>query len=68
MATIEKVGRRTCRACGESYDYPAYKSQATRFHCERCVQIPEETRRVFELMRRRMDRLLKEVEALEKRH
>jgi len=64
MARTEKADRRSCRACGESYDYPAHKSQATRFHCERCVQIPEETRRTFELMRRRMDRLAKEVESL----
>ena len=56
--------RRTCRACGESYAYPGHKSRATRFHCERCVLVPEEVRRAFEVMRRRIDRLSKEVEAL----
>ena len=59
-----KTGRRRCRACGESYDYPGHKSPATRSHCERCVQIPAESRRTFELMRRRLDRLAKELEAL----
>ena len=61
-----ETGRRTCRACGEPYAYPGYKSQATRLHCEQCVKIPEETRRAFEQMRRRIDRLTKEVEALKR--
>ena len=60
----EKTDQRRCRACGESYDYPAHKSLATRSHCERCVPIPPESRRAFELMRRRLDRLAREVEAL----
>ena len=65
MADSE-TSRRTCRICGEGYEYPGYKSRATRAHCERCVGIPEESRRVFQLFRRRIDRLAKEVEGLKR--
>ena len=66
MAESE-LQRRTCRTCGEAYTYPESKSLATRFQCEKCVKIPEDVQRVFEIMRRRMDRLTKEVEALKKK-
>ncbi len=56
--------RKICRSCGESYEYPGHKSLVTRSHCVRCVPIPREVRRVFERMRRRMDRLEKELERL----
>lgn len=59
-----ELQKRTCRTCGESYDYPGHKSIATRFQCERCVQIPEDVQRVLELMRRKIDRLTKEVQKL----
>ena len=49
--------RRTCRVCGEPYDYPGHKSRVTRFHCERCVDLSQDVQRVFEMMRRRIDRL-----------
>ena len=65
MAASE-MQKRTCRVCGETYDYPGHASLATRFHCERCVSIPEEVQRVFETMRRRVERLTKEVSALKK--
>jgi len=58
--------KRTCRVCGGTYDYPGHKSLVTRFHCERCVEIPESVQRVFEMMRRKIDRLSKEVERLSK--
>jgi len=57
-------GRRRCRTCGESYEYPGHKSPATRSHCAQCVQIPTETRRVLEIMRQRVDRLTKTVEKM----
>ena len=57
-------GRRRCRTCGESYEYPGHKSLATRSRCELCVRIPPEIRRVLEIMRRRLDRLTKTVETL----
>jgi len=49
---------RTCRACGQSFEYPLKGSAATRHHCEQCVEIPASYRRVVE-------RLLIRVEALE---
>lgn len=65
MAEAE-TQKRMCRVCGESYDYPGHKSLATRFHCARCVTLPEDVVRVFEMMRRRIDRLTKEVDVLKK--
>jgi hypothetical protein len=56
--------RRTCRACGESFEYPGHQSLATRTHCEHCVQLPEPVRRAFERLRRRVDRLAREVQKL----
>ncbi len=58
--------RRVCRTCGETFDYPGHKSLATRTICERCVQIPEETARVLRILRRRVDQLTRQVEALSK--
>ena len=66
MAESE-VQKRTCRICGETYAYPEHRSIATRFHCEKCVKIPEDAQRVFEMMRRRMDRMAKELHALKKK-
>jgi len=65
MPSSEK-GHRRCRTCGENYEYPGHKSLATRSHCEQCVKIPPEIRRVLELMRRRLDRLARAVERLTK--
>lgn len=56
--------RRTCRACGISYEYPGHQSLATRSHCEHCAPLPEPLRRAFERLRRRLDRLQREVEQL----
>jgi hypothetical protein len=56
--------RRTCRACGISYEYPGHQSLATRSHCEHCAPLPEPVRRAFERLRRRLDRLQREVEQL----
>lgn len=58
--------RRVCRTCGESYDYPGHNSLATRTMCERCIGIPEETRRVLSILRRRVEQLTKQVEKLRK--
>jgi hypothetical protein len=64
MAEATETQKRTCRVCGETYDYPGHKSLVTRFHCERCVGIPEDIQRLFEIYRRRIDRLGKELDAL----
>jgi hypothetical protein len=58
--------RRVCRTCGQPYEYPGHNSLATRTTCERCVDVPESVRRVLDLMRRRLDRLAREVEGLKK--
>ena len=51
---------RTCRTCGEPFEYPIKGNNATRHHCEQCVEIPAAYRRVVE-------RLLVRVEALEEK-
>lgn len=56
------VERRTCRCCGEAYAYPERKSVATRTYCENCVQIPVTSRRAMERLRRRLERLAKQIE------
>lgn len=56
------TGRRVCRTCGEPYDDPGHNSLATRSACGRCVGIPEETRRVLGIPRRRLDPLRRQVE------
>lgn len=56
--------RRTCRTCGESYDYPGHNSLATRTICERCLEIPEPTRRVLGILRRRVEQLTRQVDKL----
>jgi hypothetical protein len=60
-------GRRLCRTCGERYDYPGHNSLATRTVCERCLEIPADTRRVLGILRRRVEQLTKQVEGLTER-
>jgi len=48
---------RTCRACGKQFEYPLKGSAATRHHCEDCVGIDPETRKVFERLSSRIQRL-----------
>jgi hypothetical protein len=48
---------RTCRACGRKFDYPAKGSAATRHHCEDCVVIPTETRKILERQNSRITQL-----------
>lgn len=59
-------GRRVCRTCGEGYEYPGHDSVATRTVCERCAEIPAPVRRVLDIMRRRIDRISRQVEKLDK--
>ncbi len=54
-----------CRTCGTSYEYPGHNSLATRTVCERCIEIPEETRRVLGILRRRVEQLTKQVASLQ---
>lgn len=48
---------RTCRACGKQFEYPLKGSVSTRHHCEDCVGIDPETRKVFERLSSRIQRL-----------
>jgi hypothetical protein len=48
---------RTCRACGRKFEYPVKGSAATRHHCEECVVVPAETRKVFERLNTRVAQL-----------
>jgi hypothetical protein len=48
---------RTCRACGRKFDYPVKGSPATRHHCEDCVTVPAETRKVLERLSTRVGQL-----------
>lgn len=45
---------RTCRACGEKFEYPVKGSDATRHHCADCVAIPADVRKILERLNTRM--------------
>ena len=49
--------QRTCRACGKKFDYPVKGSAATRHHCEDCVVVPPETRKILERLNQRVTQL-----------
>ncbi len=49
--------QRTCRACGRKFDYPIKGSAATRHHCEDCVAVPAETRKIIERLNTRVAQL-----------
>ena len=48
---------RTCRACGKKFEYPVKGSAATRHHCDDCVIIPAETRKILERLSSRVTQL-----------
>ena len=56
---------RTCRACGKKFEYPVKGSAATRHHCEDCVVIPVETRKILERLNTRVTQLERELRALQ---
>jgi len=57
-AAVTSVPRpRTCRACGKKFDYPVKGSAATRHHCEDCVALPPETRKILERLNSRVTQL-----------
>lgn len=66
METLIPVRRpRTCRACGKKFEYPAKGSEATRHHCENCVEIPDETRKALERLSTRVTQLENQIKALQ---
>ena len=64
MASGERP--RTCRACGKKFEYPVKGSAATRHHCEDCVVVPGETRKVLERLSNRVTQLENQLRRLEK--
>jgi predicted aldo/keto reductase-like oxidoreductase len=55
--------QRTCRACGKKFDYPVKGSAATRHHCEDCVAVPPETRKILERLNNRVTQLERQLES-----
>jgi hypothetical protein len=53
----DELQTRTCRSCGRDFSYPVPGSLATRFICERCVEMPESVRAVFEHYQKRVKKL-----------
>ena len=56
---------RTCRACGKKFEYPVKDNPATRHHCEDCVTVPPETRKILERLNTRVTQLERELRALQ---
>jgi hypothetical protein len=59
--------QRTCRACGRKFDYPVKGSAATRHHCEDCVVVPPETRKLLERLNSRVTQLERQLESQSRR-
>jgi hypothetical protein len=59
--------QRTCRACGKKFDYPVKGSAATRHHCEDCVAVPAETRKVLERLSTRVTQLENQLRRLQEK-
>ena len=58
---------RTCRACGKKFEYPVKASAATRHHCEDCVVVPAETRKVLERLSSRVSQLENHIRRLQEK-
>jgi predicted aldo/keto reductase-like oxidoreductase len=58
---------RTCRACGKKFDYPVKGSAATRHHCEDCVAVPPETRKILERLNSRVTQLENQLRRLQEK-
>ena len=56
--------QRTCRGCGAKFDYPVKGSPATRHHCEHCVAVPPEIRKVLERLNQRVSLLERQLSRL----
>jgi hypothetical protein len=58
---------RTCRACGKKFAYPIKGNDATRHHCEDCVAVPPETRKILERLNSRVTQLERQIEGQSRR-
>ena len=65
MASGER--QRTCRACGKKFEYPVKGSAATRHHCEDCVTVPAETRKILERLSSRVTQLENQLRRLQEK-
>lgn len=63
ITPISGQRQRTCRACGKKFDYPVKGGVATRHHCEDCVALPPDTRKVLERLNGRVTQLERQLEA-----
>lgn len=63
----DEIQDRTCRACGQSYRYPVLRSEATRFYCEECAELPPAIRAAFEQFNKRIKALAATVQKLEQK-
>lgn len=67
VASASGQRQRTCRACGKKFDYPVKGSAATRHHCEDCVGVPPDTRKILERLNQRVTQLERQLEAQARR-
>jgi predicted aldo/keto reductase-like oxidoreductase len=58
---------RTCRACGKKFEYPVKGKDATRHHCDDCVSVPPETRKILERLNSRLTQLERQMEGQSRR-
>jgi hypothetical protein len=58
---------RTCRACGKKFEYPVKGSAATRHHCEDCVAVPAEMRKILERLNSRVTQLENQLHRLQEK-
>ena len=59
--------QRTCRACGKKFEYPVKGSAATRHHCEDCVAVSPETRKILERQNNRITQLENQLRRLQEK-
>jgi hypothetical protein len=59
--------QRTCRACGKKFDYPVKGNPATRHHCEDCVIVPPDTRKIIERLNSRITQLERDLRGLKEK-
>jgi TolA-binding protein len=58
---------RTCRACGKKFEYPVKGSAATRHHCDDCVAVPAEMRKILERLSSRVTQLENQLRRLQEK-
>ncbi len=65
--TPTALRQRICRACGKKFDYPVKGGAATRHHCEDCVAVPPETRKILERLNSRVTQLERQLASQSRR-